>query len=368
MKEKILRHLSNIPGKSFKRKIVVLESDDWGSIRMPSKEVCDLLSKKGINVYENFFSANDGLESNEDLEHLFEVLNNVKDFNGNPAIMTPLVILANPDFKAIEDNGFSKYVYEPFTETAEAYKGSDKILKLWKEGWKQKVFHPEFHGREHVNVKRWMNGLQYNLPNTMFTFKLKLMGLHSSIANEKRKEYFPAFDIDTIEDLKYLEEVFEEGVSMFKNMLGYNPLYFVPPNGPFNTNLEPLLQSLGLKYINAAKIQDEPLGDNKFKKRFHYIGQKSKSGLIYLTRNVIFEPSQHQSKSWVTSALNDIGIAFKWNKPAVISSHRVNYVSRISNKNREHGLSQLNELLTKIVKKWPDVEFMSSAQLGSLYS
>ena len=33
-----LRNLSNLPGWRTSRKIVVIESDDWGTIRMPSNK------------------------------------------------------------------------------------------------------------------------------------------------------------------------------------------------------------------------------------------------------------------------------------------------------------------------------------------
>jgi hypothetical protein len=64
--------------------------------------------------------------------------------------------------------------------------------------------------------------------------------------------------------------------------------------------------------------------------------------------------------------MKQIETAFFWNKPAIISSHRVNFCGHIDPKNREIGLSALKELLQKIVKKWPDVEFMSSVELGVL--
>lgn len=368
IKKNIIRHISNIPGKRINRKILVLESDDWGSIRMPSKQACDTLHNEGIPVYDNFFSANDGLESNQDLEALFETLNSVKDSRGNPAVMTPLTIMANPDFEAIEKNSFTKYVYEPFTVTAEKYKGSNKLLSLWKQGRAEKLFVPEFHGREHLNVKRWMKGLQDDLSETRRLFKLKMYGVHSSMVSEKRKEYFPAFDIDKLDDIENLKEVLKDGIELFKKMLDYNPHYIVPPNGPFNNELQPFVKSMGLKYINSAKIQQEPLGDGKFRKKINYLGKKSKSGLFYITRNVIFEPSKPTFDSWVNSALKDVNIAFKWHKPAIISSHRVNYVSRISEKNRENGLKDLKLFLQQVLKKWPDVEFMSSSKFGDIIS
>lgn len=39
LKQYITHNLLNIPGWRTNRKIVVIESDDWGSIRMPSQEV-----------------------------------------------------------------------------------------------------------------------------------------------------------------------------------------------------------------------------------------------------------------------------------------------------------------------------------------
>lgn len=366
MFKKISRNLSNIPGFRTNRKIVILESDDWGSIRMPSKQVCDILDKEDIKVYENFFTANDGLETNQDLEALFEVLGSVNDHNGRNAVMTPLVIVGNPNFDAIRENGYTDYVFEQFTSTCLKYDHSDRLLSLWKEGHSNHVFVPEFHGREHLNVNRWMKGLQNRLPTTMRTFDLSLTGLHVHMAHEDRGDYQAAFDIDELSELKYLKEVLFDGIKSFKDLLGYHPLYFVPTNGPFNTRLEPYLKELGIEFINSSKIQEEPIGGGKTRKRFHYLGQVSKSKLLYLTRNVIFEPSKPNSSSWVDSAMKEIDIAFKWNKPAIISTHRVNYVSRIHEANRDRGLKDLKLLLLSIIKKWPEVEFMTSSDLGRL--
>lgn len=362
----LIKNISNIAGWRTNRKIVVLESDDWGSIRMPSKEVCDVLNREGIDVYRNAFTTYDGLESNEDLEALFSVLALVKDSQGRNAVMTPLVITGNPNFDAIRENGFTNYVFEPFTETGLRYTNADRLLPLWKEGRNSDVFVPEFHGREHLNVTRWMKGLQQSLPVTNRTFDLGLTGLHAHIAKENRGDYQAAFDIDDLSQLHYLEEVLTEGISLFKNLLGYQPRYFVPTNGPFNNYLLPHLKSLGIDFINSAKMQNEPIGKGKIRKRFHYLGQECKSHLLYLTRNVIFEPSKPNPGSWVDSAIKEIEIAFAWKKPAIISSHRVNYVSRISSANRDHGLRNLHQLFLSINKKWPDLEFMTSTELGDL--
>ena len=59
-------------------------------------------------------------------------------------------------------------------------------------------------------------------------------------------------------------------------------------------------------------------------------------------------------------------VAFLWRKPATISSHRVNYIGFLHSENRERSLKKLEELLSRMLKKWPDIEFMTSSELGDL--
>ena len=50
----------------------------------------------------------------------------------------------------------------------------------------------------------------------------------------------------------------------------------------------------------------------------------------------------------------------------MISSLRINYIGSLVESNRTTNLRLLNELLARIIKTWPDVEFMTSDQLGDL--
>ena len=67
-REHILRNIINTFGYKTNRKIVVFESDDWGSIRMPSKLAYSNLLKKGIGVDKSLYDTLDSLEKKEDLE------------------------------------------------------------------------------------------------------------------------------------------------------------------------------------------------------------------------------------------------------------------------------------------------------------
>ncbi len=362
------RNLSNIPGWRTKRKIVVIESDDWGSIRMSSKKAFQNLEKAGISLSKNHYNTNDGLESNEDLELFFEVLSQFKDSTGREPVVTGANIVANPDFEKIKESDFTKYEYETFVETANKYPCHDNIHNLWKEGIKNRLIIPQFHGREHLNVQRWMRALQENCKSTHLAFDNGITGISKGIAGQSLANYQAAFDIDTIADIEYQKEVIKTGTDLFEDLYGYRSKYFIPTNGPFNNSLEDTVRENGIKYLGTGKMQQEPLGNGQYKKHFRYLGMQN-NGLTYLTRNAFFEPNSWEyptSKDWVNDCLKEIEIAFKWGKPATISSHRVNYIGWLHPENRSNGLKKLEELLSQIIKKWPEVEFLTSTELGDL--
>ena len=87
----------------------------------------------------------------------------------------------------------------------------------------------------------------------------------------------------------------------------------------------------------------------------------------YFVRNCFFEPTLvKNSSNIVNQTLKEIEIAFRWDKPAIISSHRVNYIGSLDIQNRVRNAIKLDELIGNILKKWPDVEFMTSVELGVL--
>lgn len=364
-------HASNLPGWRTNRKIVVIESDDWGSIRMSSLEAFNNLLKAGMREDRNHYNTFDSLESNKDLECLFETLSKFKDKNGRHPVMTGVNVVANPNFEKIKENGYTHYVYEPYTETLKRYPAHDRVYELWKEGIEKRLFVPIFHGREHLNVQRWLRALRSGHRSTLLAFDNCVTGIYNGINGEKIPEFQAAFDIDTPEDLPYLKEVLITGLDLFKKLYGYKSSYFVPTNGPFNNSLESVLEKKGVKYINSGKIQREPLGNGQFRKNIRFLGKKNGLGQIYLTRNCFFEPSSMESPAntdWIGNCLKEIEIAFMWHKPATISTHRVNYVGFLHPENREGTLRKFEELLRTMLKKWPDIEFMTSMELGDLIS
>ncbi len=368
LKHRFAKHIANIPGWRTNRKIVVFESDDWGSIRTKSAESLDVLKRKGFEVDKCHYMQNDSLASDVDLDELFNLLLSFKDFKGNHPIITANCLVANPDFKKIEESSFEKYHFESFKTTLNNYPKHQNSFSLWEKGMQQKIFHPQFHGREHLNIERWMVDLQNKNEETLFGFHIGMFGISGHITKVKRGSYLAAFDGGENENRLYnKQDIVKEGLSLFKQEFGYNSKSFIAPNYVWNEQIEKVASEGGVKFIqgtNTQRISSDY--DKKKQLKRHYLGQRSKNEQIYLTRNCFFEPSENQNKSWVDSCLREIDISFRWRKPAIISTHRVNFIGFINPINRDLNLPQFEQLLSEILKKWPDVEFMTSDKLGDL--
>ncbi len=355
----------NAFGYSTKRQIIVIESDDWGSIRMPSKQAFESITEKGLDSSGDSFRYNkyDTLADKNDVTQLFETLSSFRDVRGNHPVITALTIVANPDFAKIRESEFNEYHYEPFTKTLERYYGSETPFPLWIEGIQNKVFLPQFHGREHLNVAVWMKALRQNDVEARTAFDHGLWGFNNR--HPFGISFQSAFELESIDQLQLHAKILQDGLRLFEQVFGYRASYLVTPNSPFNNQLEAVVAAEGIRFLFASKIQNEPIGSGTTKKFFHYPGQQNSHGQYYLSRNCFFEQSE-LGKDWVDSCLNDINIAFRFHKPAVISSHRLNYIGALDVANRNKGLQQLRVLLDRILKTWPDVEFLSSVDLGDL--
>ncbi|MDD3771859.1 MAG: polysaccharide (de)acetylase [Weeksellaceae bacterium] len=356
----------NLRGWRTNRKIVVIESDDWGSIRMPSKEVYDICLKAGYRVDLNPYERYDSLASKEDLELLFDLLLSFKDVNGKHPVITANCVVANPDFERIKASNYKQYHYELITETFKHYPEHSKNFELWKKGHSLGVFHPQFHAREHLNVSKFLTAIQNSDPDVHFGFINKMPGCISKGTVNPSNLYVEATRFDSESDRKDKLDIYLDGLRLFNQLFGYESESIIPPNYTWDTSYNSVVQRLGVKYIQGQRKMRIPVPDSKSKYLSRVIGERDDNGLINLTRNISVEPSLSNLSRDVNKVLHEIELAFKFNKPAIISSHRINYIGYINVSNRDTNLKLLNQILDHALKKWPDIEFMTSDQLGNI--
>ena len=352
-------------GFSTNKNIIVFESDDWGSIRMPSKEIYDLGIKKGYLFNETLYDRFDSLESDDDLTALFETLYKYRNNNDEHPIFTANTLVANPDFNKIEDSYFEKYYYETVDKTFASYPNHSNSLKLWYQGQENKIFKLQYHGREHLNVKCYMLDLRKKKEDLLFCFNNRILGAINKNENKPINKYVYATKPIDKNDNQEIIKILEDGIKLFTKLHGFNSVSFIYPNYILNPEYEYKLHRLGVIIFQGDYIQRVPYNCS-LKNVYHYLGEKNKIGQIYLVRNCSFEPTLEPGIDTVGKCLIQIEKAFKFNKPAIISTHRVNYIGFIDESNRKNNIEKLDKLLSIILKKWPDVEFMSSDKLGEL--
>jgi hypothetical protein len=348
----------NRKGQAVKEKLIVIESDDWGAIRTPSKEALAYFEQKGFDIANSIYK-NDALASQDDLEKLFEVLQKYKGSDGKPAVITANAIMANPDFGKIEANGFQQYFWEPFSQTLKRYPKHQDNLKLWKQGKENGIFNPQFHGREHLNINRWMKALQAKDEAIMASFEQQ-----TTYSGKGDYSFMEAYDWDSPSDIEQHKTIIAEGLEIFKEHFGFTPKSFIAPCYNWDTKLEPFLAGQGIEWIQSLRSQLQPTGVfNEYQAIRHSFGQQQ-NGLRYNIRNCFFEPSMLPQKDWVDASLAQVQAAFLFSRPAVICSHRINFVGYINPENGERGLNDLNLLLKAIVRKWPEAKFISTDELS----
>jgi hypothetical protein len=203
----------------------------------------------------------------------------------------------------------------------------------------------------------------------MKAFKERFYGLIDGTSSAHQKNYLMEFYTENSDELIALKKHTKEGLKLFEKLFGYRSTTFVACNYVMPQELESTLYETGVRMIQTQRGQLQPLPLNKNKKYKigrHFTGQKSKTGIVYSVRNIMFEPFEQPHIDWVSKTLNEIGNAFKYRKPAVISTHRINYVGGLNLEHKERNLKSLDVLLKQINHKWPDVEYLNSEELSKM--
>lgn len=353
----------NLGGPSLKGKLVIFECDDWGSMGIPNLQTREELVKLGIEVDKNRFLFTDSLENPDDMEALYLVLNKFKDGFGKAPVFTLFCNTGNPDYGRIEMNGYQSYFSEHFSHAYSRLGYGSQMRVLWNQGLKEGLISAEYHGREHLSFIPWMKALQECQPMVKNGFKHRFYSVSQPNVPEFAHFYRPNFFIQSPNEIPALAESIVDGLNKFKSYFGFNPTVFNAPNGVYVNELNQELIKSGIGY---SAVPYKRLEWDSFTKSYtpvqHKFAQIGNDSMGYYVRNCNFEPGDKSYES-VQHVLDQIQGCFWAGKPAVISTHRVNFVGGLDQENRKKGLTELEKLLSMVVKKWPEVQFMSSAEL-----
>lgn len=368
----LLDNLKNVRGWRTRRRLVVFNVDDYGNVRLASRQARDELGMAGlvVDTPTSRFDRLDAIETREDLEALFEVLDSVVDAHGRPAVFTAYALSANPDFARIVRE-MTGYHYEslPVTfarladEQPDAYRGA---WDLWREGMSRGFIRPQFHGREHLNLGIFERKLHRHDPVLLANLKAGCMAGLGGEQNMPGVGFTHAYGLWDRSEIERHREIIADGLKLFEQVFGFRSQTFTPPAQKLHPDLYPWVESQGVRAIDKPLYCVRRLDRERTMREFNTLGRRRGQGHLSIVRNVVFEPTNVPAFDAVSLALNQVAAAFRWRKPAIISSHRVNFSGHIDPKNRRLGLAALKRLLTGIVQRWPDVEFVGADELASI--
>jgi predicted deacetylase len=365
VKGKIQFFRSLFLSKKTPRKIIVIESDDWGSERIPNVQVRRKLKESGIDMDTNPHAQFDSLERVDDLLAFKDMLMQIERVKNKKVKITANFITTNPNFAKIRGSNFENYFFETFDQTYFNRDQNTEVMDLILELKESGFFKPQFHGREHINALMWLYELKRGNEKFLAAFEQQTYAIDAKNGNSNRKNLMSALEFETSAQEEFVRKSISEGHQVFKSTFGFPSKTFIPPRYVWNSSLEKSFEENGFTHIQTALFQQEPTRQS-YSPVFHYTGQKSKNAkLTFMTRNVFFEPA-YGGLDWVKSAMDKVDLAFSFKTPAIISTHRINFVGGLDANARDSHLKQFRALLELIITKYPEVEFLSSDELAEI--
>jgi hypothetical protein len=176
-----------------------------------------------------------------------------------------------------------------------------------------------------------------------------------------------AYASDTVgnQEIGRLYFLHAEGLDLFERIFGLRSRTLIPTNYVWSQDFNSDVAAAGVECFQGARAMKEQRIDGSSSPIKRVLGERNNLGQIYLTRNATFEPSQSRMPRMESAdrCLHDIRVAFQMKKPAIISSHRINFCGFVDESNRDQNLKELRALLAAVLRNWPDAEFISSVEL-----
>ncbi len=303
------------------QRAVVLESDDWGLAGfVPSANVWhghnrdDLVPGKFPAVYWG-----STLEDSLMVADLCQIMASAQGADGLSAVFQPNYVMSSLSYESSEAGWvWQRYNLPHFPPTYPR----PGMWSAVKQGIDQGLWYPEFHATWHYDpTMRLQKALE-----TDFARGLTQAGVMLFPGSEKARELgswrsLADLSYELLESQQIFEHVFQRPVGSV-----------IAPDYTWNDKVEDMWERHGVKVIQGKREQRDPtLGPGKWgrglkyiKKQWALVGQRQRT---YLERNCRLEPVQAPDPdSIVQTCLQDTRNAWKRSQPAVVETHRVNFV------------------------------------------
>ena len=341
-------------------KAVVLESDDWGLCAWaPDREAWQALAETpAFRSRAGRRYGGSTLESASDVKALADLLLGFRGGDGAPPVWQANTVMANPDFPrlaaSLRDASALPLVELPDTPPRWSRPG------LWNEVWRARdagVWTLELHGLHHLPESAWLAALRRGDDDAR-----KALAEHSPVCVgvEASGEYDPS------EPPENRSRDLERAMACFRALTGRAPRSFCPPDYRWDERLEADAERHG---VTTFQGKAEQAASPFPQLRRMLIGLRwphARGARFYMPPRIAFEPcgpGEGRARAAVEKALRMVRVAWKRARPAVLSSHRLNY-AHLDPAWSQAGREALRALLGALCNE--GATFLTDAEVRSL--
>lgn len=307
--------------------VLILESDDWG-----------------VGPKEDAVA----------LTELAKLLSKVRDGRGRPAVMTLGVVLGEADGVAILAHDLKEYFRRDLRDSRYG-----RIVAAIKAGLHERVFALQRHGLEHY----W--------PEALLAWARQDGAARDWLASANpRSEQLPSalqsrwVDASTLPsrslDPQRIGDAMAAEAQLFKDVFGLAPVVAVPNTFVWSEGVEQAWAATGVQTVVTPGRRYEGRGSGGGLVPAGPIirnGDPGAEGLIYVVRDIYFEPVRGHRAEDVWAALD---LRVRLGRPALVETHRESYVARSG----ESARQELARVLKGALDRHPDLRFMSTEELA----
>ena len=341
------------PTLRFDQPLVLFQSDDWGRAGVRDREGWEELRAAGLNLGEkpyDFYS----LETAEDLHALGEVLRKHRDSTGRRPSLVMNFIMANVDFDRCLEPGQKQVPLRPLTEGLPGKWRRPRLLEAYQEGIRERLFFPALHGLTHFCERAVARELEtggersqllqkfWRAQTPYIHWRMPWIGYEFWDPGMR-----PAHQFLPVDDQR---AAIKRAAGIFRELFTANPFSACAPGYRANADSRTAWFEAGVRVVqNGPGERRGPCLDE--------------NGMLSIFRSVELEPATEQSD--LERLVAQVEQCFASGLPAVISIHAINFHSTIQDF-RTPTLALLDEFLTAIEKKWPDLLYVHDADLFSI--
>ncbi len=338
---------------------VVLESDDWGLCAWVPDEQAHraLADSPAFQSPAGRIYGRSTLETAADVARLVETLLEFRGGDGYPPVWQANTVMAAPDHERLAPPLFQgdELPLRMFPDTPSRWTRPglwDEVRRAEAAG----VWWPELHGLHHIPGAAWLAALRRGDADARRAHDHQCV---VCAAVERSGEYDPS-EPETLRTRNL-----ERAVAGFRALFGRVPGSLCPPDYRWDEALEREAARLGLKILQGKAEQAA-----RFLRLRRLLGRgtwpRARGRLFHMPRRIAFEPRGDAgpgNRLGVAATHRRVRAAWARAAPAVVSTHRVNYVHLDASWSAA-GRAALRDLLGRLAAD--QALFLTDAEAHSL--